>query len=557
MKNNRRKKRYLRTVMTIASIIFALCISLGIGSIGFVTYCRGMIGSYQNYISGIIKMTDLEIYADDLRNCIDSGQKSEDYEMTQKFLDKVRNSYDIEYIYILVPLRKDGNDNMKYVMCGVRQDERNDSDNKTLGDLSGTEYDEKVSEYYLNAMQSGSDEIVYYANHTTFGYMYTGLKPVRDSEGKAIAVLAVDISMNQIQTEYYHYLKIVILDSLILTVLFLLVLKKWITERIIKPIDRMKQSSENFIKDSRAVVEPDALEFCDPKVKTNDEMESLSNALVTMSEDLKTYMTNLMRESREKERIESELNVATHIQASMLPCIFPPFPDRPEFDIYAEMTPAREVGGDFYDFFMTDDDHIALVAADVSGKGVPAALFMVIGKTLLKDYSGFEKTPAEVFMKVNDLLCESNKEELFITAFEGILDIRTGEMQFANAGHEKPIIYRKDKNRWEVYQTRPGFVLAGMEGMKYRPGTLNFQEGDRIVLYTDGIPEAVNKANEQYGMERFIESLSRYSDRSCQEIIKGIKSDLERFTEGTEQFDDITVLCLEYKGTKNDRTLQN
>ena len=555
MNNNKKKKRYLRTTMTIASIIFALCISLGIGSVGFVTYYRGMIGRYQDYISGIIKMAEQEINADDLRNCIDSEKKSADYEMTQEFMDEVRNSYDIEYIYMLVPLQKSGADNMKYVMCGVRQDEINDSDNKTLGDLSGTEYDEKVSGYYLDAMQNASDEIVYYANRTEFGYMYTGLKAVRDSDGKAVAVLAVDISMNQIKTDYYHYLKIVVIDSLVLTVLFLLVLKKWMTERIIKPIDRMKQSSENFVKDSRDVVEPDALEFCDPNVKTNDEMESLSNALVAMSEDLKNYMTNLMQESRQRERIESELNVATHIQASMLPCIFPPFPHRPEFDIYAEMTPAREVGGDFYDFFMTDENHIALVAADVSGKGVPAALFMVIGKTLIKDYSGFEKTPAEVFMKVNDLLCESNEEELFITAFEGILDIRTGEMQFANAGHEKPIIYHKDENRWEVYPTRPGFVLAGMEGMKYRPGTLNLKEGDRIVLYTDGIPEAVNRENEQYGMDRFVDSLSRHSDRPCRELVEGIKADLDKFTEGTEQFDDITVLCLEYKIMKNDKTL--
>lgn len=547
MKDKKTGKRRLQTTMTIASIVFALCISLGIGSIGFVTYYRGVVKRYQEYISGIIKITEKQISADDLEDCIDSGEKSEKYEKTQLFMNEIKDSYDIDYIYMLVPLRKDGDDNMQYVMCGVRQDEVDDTDNKTLGDLSGTEYSAKVSEYYLNAMNSDSDKIVYYANHTEFGYMYTGLKVIRDSDQKAIAVLAIDISMNQIRTDYYHYLKIVIIDALMLTILFLLVLKMWMTHRVIKPINRMKQSSENFVEDSRKEKEPENLNFCDPDVKTGDEMESLSNSLVTMSEDLKKYMINLMNESRKKERIESELNIATHIQASMLPCIFPPFPDRQEFDIYAEMTPAREVGGDFYDFFMTDKDHIALVAADVSGKGVPAALFMVIGKTLLKDYSGFEKTPADVFTKVNDILCESNTEELFITAFEGILDLRTGEMQFANAGHEKPIIYHKDENKWEVYPTRPGFVLAGMEGMKYRPGTLTLKEGDRIVLYTDGIPEAINKNEEQYGMERFVESLYRHVDKSCEQMIKAVKADLEEYTEGTEQFDDITVLCLEYK----------
>ena len=547
MRDNNTEKKRLRTTIVTASIIFALCISLGIGSIGFVTYYRGMIERYQDYISGIIKITEKELNADDLKECIDSGKKSAKYEETQLFMNEIKDSYDIDYIYMLIPLHKDGTDNMKYVMCGIRQDELDDTDNKTLGDLSGTEYSPKVSEYYLDAMKSDSDDIVYYANRTEFGYMYTGLKALRSSDGKAVAILAVDISMGQIRTAYLHYLKVVSMDSLILTFLFLLVLQAWMTHRIIRPIRRMKQSSENFVNDSRKEKEPEKLEFCDPDINTNDEMESLSRSLVNMSEDLKRYMINLMNESRQKERIESELNIATHIQASMLPCIFPPFPDRPEFDIYAEMTPAREVGGDFYDFFMPDEAHIALVAADVSGKGVPAALFMVIGKTLLKDYSGFEETPADVFMKVNDILCESNTEELFITAFEGILDLRTGEMQFANAGHEKPIIYHKDENKWEVYQTRPGFVLAGMEGMKYRPGTLTLKEGDRIVLYTDGIPEAVNKKEEQYGMERFVESLYRYVDKDCEQMIKAVKADLEEYTEGTEQFDDITILSLEYK----------
>lgn len=551
MNDKKTGKKHLQTTMTIASIVFALCISLGTGSVGFMTYYRGVVGRYQDYIAGIIRITERQISADDLENCINSGEKSEKYEETQSFLNEIRDSYDIDYIYMLVPLRKDGADNMQYVMCGVSKDEINDADNKTLGDLSGMEYSAKVSEYYLNAMTGDSDEIVYYANRTEFGYMYTGLKVIRDSNQKAIAVLAADISMNQIRTDYYHYLKIVTVNTLILTALFLLVLKMWMTHRIIRPIDRMKQASENFVENSRTEREPEKLKFCDPDVKTGDEMESLSRSLITMSEDLKKYMVDLMNESRQKERIESELNIATHIQASMLPCIFPPFPDCPEFDIYAEMTPAREVGGDFYDFFMTDENHIALVAADVSGKGVPAALFMVIGKTLLKDYSGFEETPADVFMRVNNILCESNTEELFITAFEGILDLRTGEMQFANAGHEKPIIYHKDENKWEVYQTRPGFVLAGMEGMKYRPDSLTLKEGDRIVLYTDGIPEAVNQNEEQYGMERFVESLYRHVDKSCDQMIKGVKADLEEYTEGTEQFDDITILCMEFKEKRN------
>ena len=295
---------------------------------------------------------------------------------------------------------------------------------------------------------------------------------------------------------------------------------------------------------------PSELEFTDPGISSGDEMQTLSESLMTLSNDLKSYMNTLLRETKEKERIESELSIATEIQASMLPCIFPPFPNVSEFDIYASMSPAKEVGGDFYDFFMIDENHLAVVMADVSGKGVPAALFMVIGKTLIKDYSNFGSSLGEVFTKVNDLLCESNKEELFITAFEGVIDLRTGEMEFVNAGHEKPIVYHKDEDTWEVYQTRAGFVLAGLEGIQYRSGTMNLKKGDRLFLYTDGIPEAVNPLKEQYGMDRLVQILKENSTTELEQMLKNIRADVDKFADGAEQFDDITMLCMEFKEFK-------
>ena len=231
-----------------------------------------------------------------------------------------------------------------------------------------------------------------------------------------------------------------------------------------------------------------------------------------------------------------------------MPCIFPPFPEREEFDIYATMNPAKEVGGDFYDFFMLDDNHLGFVVGDVSGKGVPAALFMVIGKTLIKDYSGFGDSLGEVFTKVNDLLCEANTSGLFITAFEGILDLTTGELEFVNAGHEKPFIYRAAEEKWELYPTRPGFVLAGMEGMKYKSGKLKLEKGDRIFLYTDGISEAVNSGDEQYGKDRLQKALTDNRKATIEELLPLIRKDVDSFVGGREQFDDITMLGLNFKG---------
>ncbi len=282
----------------------------------------------------------------------------------------------------------------------------------------------------------------------------------------------------------------------------------------------------------------------------NDEIGSLANTFNGMTLRLREYIDNLTTVTAENERIGTELNVATHIQASMLPCIFPAFPERDDFDVYATMNPAKEVGGDFYDFFMVDDTHIAIVMADVSGKGVPAALFMVIAKTLIKDHTLVGKELGTVFTDVNQLLCESNSGGMFVTAFEGVLDLVTGEFVFVNAGHEMPFICKKG-GVYEPYKIRPGFVLAGMEGMKYKAGSIMLEPGDKIYQYTDGVTEATDKDNQLYGMERLGKILADNSDKTPDELLPAVKEDIDAFVGEAPQFDDITMLCLEYKKKGN------
>lgn len=282
------------------------------------------------------------------------------------------------------------------------------------------------------------------------------------------------------------------------------------------------------------------------KVFSNDEIGDLAIGFNNMAVSLKTYIQDLTSMTAEKERIGAELDVATHIQSSMLPCIFPAFPEREEIDIYATMTPAKEVGGDFYDFFMVDDRHLAIVMADVSGKGVPAALFMVIGKTLIKDHTIPDRDLGEVFTSVNNMLCEANSEGLFITAFEGVLDLVTGEFNFVNAGHEMPYICKADGG-FEVFKIRPGFVLAGMEDIKYRSGSMMLEVGDKIFQYTDGVTEATNEHNELYGMDRLTEILNQVKSGTPMDILPAVKKDIDEFVGEAPQFDDITMLCLEYK----------
>lgn len=283
------------------------------------------------------------------------------------------------------------------------------------------------------------------------------------------------------------------------------------------------------------------------EIRSNDEIGDLAGSFNNMAASLKQHIENLTAVTAEKERIGAELDVATHIQKSMLPCIFPAFPERKEFDVYATMTPAKEVGGDFYDFFMVDDTHLAVVMADVSGKGVPAALFMVIGKTLIKDHTQPGKSLGEVFTDVNNMLCDSNSEGLFITAFEGVLDLVTGEFRYVNAGHEPPYLCKQGEG-FEAYKIRAGFVLAGMGDLRYREGSLQLSPGDRIFLYTDGVTEATDGANQLYGSERLHRVLNANLDAGPETLLPAVKADVDQFVGDAPQFDDITMLCLAYRG---------
>ena len=266
----------------------------------------------------------------------------------------------------------------------------------------------------------------------------------------------------------------------------------------------------------------------------------------TLSKRTRNLLVKQAEAVGETERIAAELSVAHHIQTSMLPNIFPAFPDHEEFDIYASMTPAKEVGGDFYDFFMVDDRHLALVIADVSGKGVPAALFMVIGKTLIKDHTTPDRDLGAIFTKVNELLCQSNSEGLFITAFEGVLDLDTGDFVYVNAGHDAPFICRKDGS-YEPLAVKPGFVLAGMEETKFTEGRITLGEGDKLFHYTDGVTEATNTHNVLYGKERLLLVLNKNKQQNPKETLSSVKADIDDFVGKAPQFDDITMLCVEYR----------
>jgi len=253
------------------------------------------------------------------------------------------------------------------------------------------------------------------------------------------------------------------------------------------------------------------------------------------------------KQQLEASRIDAELSMATRIQSDMLPNIFPAFPERSEFDIYASMKPAKEVGGDFYDFFFIDEDRLGLVMADVSGKGVPAALFMMASKILVQNYAMMKKDPKAALEAANDQICRNNREQMFVTVWLGILDLKTGMLTASNAGHEYPII-KLPGGSYELKKDKHGFVIGGMEGLKYKEYEIQLEKGSVLFLYTDGVAEASNAENELFGTERLLETLNVCDAATPKEVLCDVDAAVEAFVNGAPQFDDLTMLCLKYNG---------
>jgi len=276
-------------------------------------------------------------------------------------------------------------------------------------------------------------------------------------------------------------------------------------------------------------------------VRSHVEFDELSNDINATVDTLKRYIADAAA------RIDAELAFAKAIQHSALPSVFPPYPGRREFDIHAAMFTAKEVGGDFYDFYFVNEDTLAFLIADVSGKGIPAAMFMMQSKTLLKSCAESGMSVEQVFTTANKKLCESNDAGMFVTAWMGLLNVKTGQMTFANAGHNPPLLRRADGS-FEYLKTRAGFVLAGMEGIRYRKNELQLNPGDTIFLYTDGVTEATDACEKLYGEERLLNLLNRTPAASARSTCETVKADVDAFAGGAEQFDDITMLCLTYIG---------
>lgn len=465
-----------------------------------------------------------------------TGEKDAYYEEIHRYLLDAKEKMGLKYFYVVVP----EDEVMFYIWdAGVAGEDG-------VCDLGDTDaYYGGGNELMHSAFAVGAEQTILITNNEEYGYLASAYVAILNRAGTPVALASVDISMDMIDQQIHQFLGLTLCVVLVVLLLSIFAYYYYVRRILIRPLGTLHHAAIGLVE-SRM----ENLSDFKVDLHTGDELEDLSDAFRYMVSELNEYIRDLSRVTAEKERIGAELDVARHIQASMLPCIFPAFPERHEFDIYASMTPAKEVGGDFYDFFLVDDDHLAIVMADVSGKGVPAALFMMISKTLLKSAAQSGLSPKAVLEKVNNQLCENNDAEMFVTVWLGILEISTGKMKCANAGHEYPAIMRRGGG-FQLFKDKHGLVLAGMEGARYREYELELNEGDRLFVYTDGVPEATNADTVLYGTDRMLHALNEAKDRSCCELLASLHRDVDAFVGAADQFDDITMLCIELRTVAN------
>lgn len=447
-------------------------------------------------------------------------------------LDTLTRTTRLAYIYVTVP--DEEFENRVYIYDTVHPEVTNGKKIELGKVASLKKYDEEYIRNLKNVILNGEPYIRFVYN-STGGHVTTSI-PVKDSAGSNIAIMSVVKPMSEVQDFKKSYRTVVALSSALITLLFVAFFIGLLMAKFVKPVALITNETSHFAEHKGRI--SDKL----LKIRGKDELGVLARSIEKMSVDMNKYIEDLTHTTAEKERLSAELDVATQIQANMLPRIFPPYKEHPELELFATMEPAKEVGGDFYDFFMVDGDHFAVTVGDVSGKGVPAALFMVIAKTLIKNSILQGLQPAQVFERVNNELCEGNDAGLFVTCWMGILTISTGELKFVNAGHTFPILHHA--NSVDFLKSKPDLMLAGMEGMRYNEHSVTLEKGDRLFVYTDGVTEATNAHEELYGEERLISFLRKTETADIHKLLAEVRGDIDAFVDGVPQFDDITMLEL-------------
>ena len=523
------------------NIIIGIVVMLGVFAamaqlLGYVQFSDEFTKEYTDNAFYVAKAASSYVNGSHLEEYLESKGNSHEYQQAREELNTLCNKVNARFIYVIIPSEDYNQITFVYNVVNtnsgfeayepgyVRETTNDDYRNKYMMLMSGFSTEEYVVRD-KGFIESDSH--------------ITAMVPIKNSGGVVTGILCVQRQMDALTTSRRNYVIKMFAVVIALIVMSTFIYDLFLDRYLIKPLRKITRETARFAEKQSKPEYP-----ITSVIKSKNEIWILAESIDKMEMDTLNYIDNLTKVTAEKQRIGTELAVASAIQQGMLNAVAP---DRSEVSIHATMSPAKEVGGDFYDFFMIDDDHMCMLIADVSGKGIPAALFMAISKVVIADSTLFYKSPAEMLKIVNERICNNNKLDMFVTVWLAVLELSTGKVIAANAGHEYPAICRKDKG-FELFKDKHGFVVGGMNGVGYKDYQFTLDPDDGIFVYTDGVAEATDVNNQLFGTDRMIKALNIKPDGTPEEIIANVQAEVDKFVDKAPQFDDLTMLCVRYHG---------
>ena len=549
------KKKYRRRKSLAVNIIGALITLIVVFGVvlclqGYGSFSRSITDEYSETATQIGKTALTFIDGNDLPRYLENEEYKAEWEQTDRRLKELCNG--MNALEILVCCVDSSDYNSLRIVFDAVNDARTDHD-YTLAGLEvtdeATEFEEKYKTMFRQIYEKREESFVIVEDFDRpwITAHLTAVVPVKDDAGNVAGLVGVMLEMRYLNQYRVSYLKAVAAETAGLMLLTAVIAFFYTRRRYIRPVRKIIKETRRFAAEN---TKTDGV----GDVGSINEFVELASSVDSMEVDILNYIDNITHITAEKERADAELGVAKTIQTNAVPNSFPAFPDRADFDIFASMTSAKQVGGDFYNFFLIDDDHLAIMIGDVSGKGVPAALFMMQTNILISDRARSGGTPAEILRDVNNIVCQQNQASMFVTVWLGIVELSTGLLTAASAGHDDPAVYRKG-GAFELIGGEHGLFISAFEGIEYENFEIRLGEGDKVFIYTDGVHEAVNANEEMFTVDRMLRSLNEVATQPPERILEHVKNSVAEFVGDVSQFDDLTMLCFERKTPGSRQTL--
>lgn len=520
----------------VSTIVFMLAVFSVVG----YSVVRSQMEEIKSDAQSVADLIASRLDGDEALNYAITEQTDDRYFEIKASLREVKENFpEVAYMYVFTPVE---DNKVKYIYDIYTQADVEKNHDKEW-DLGVTEEWDLTKGNIGLLLESGIIGDKFEIESSEYGYTTSRYAPCYGSDGKLAAVVGIDFDLKKISVILSKSIGILFTIILGFSVLLMVSVFYMTRKRVVEPIKEIEEKTAAFAESSHDVNTVSQY-FCKVEDDSENEIDILGKNINTMMQEIDSYISENGKMTAEKERIGMELEMASKIQNAVLSKVFP---EHATFKLYASMDPAKEVGGDFYDFFMLDDDHLALVIADVSGKGIAAALYMMVSKIYIENTLKNLKSPALTLESANEKLCANNAADMFVTVWLGVLDLKTGVITASNAGHEYPVIKEAGKD-YKLIKDTHGFVIGGIPGMKYTDYEIKLNPGDELFVYTDGVPEATNADKELFGTANMLTALNEKACGEPKENISTVKASIDAFVKDATQFDDITMLNLVYMG---------